>query len=102
MSLVTDLLLWTVIGWTGLLWIVPFNSFDEGRFVGGQTRYIGGAQFLWIILIFLLFPYSWFGFYLFLTLAVLFWIVGFLRLWYFADERRPMQKMKLKSSAMNL
>lgn len=102
MSLVTDLLLWTVVGWTGLLWIVPFAAFDDGQFVGGRSRYLGGAQFLWLILLFVFLPYSWIGFYLFLSLAIFFWLIGFLRLLYFSDERRPMQKMKLKSSGMNL
>lgn len=102
MSLAVDLLLWTFIGWTGILWILPFSQFDEGQFVGGRSRYLGGIQFLWIVLLFVFLPYSWVAFYLFLSLALLFWLMGFARLWYFADERRPMQKMKLKSSAMNL
>lgn len=102
MSLAFDFLLWTLIGWTGLLWILPINAFDNGQFVSGRTRYIGGAHFLWLLLFFAFLPYSWVAVYTFLILTILFWIVGFGRLWYFADERRPMQKMKLKSSAVNL
>ena len=102
MSLVTDLLLWTVVGWTGLLWILPFAAFDNGEFVGGRSRYIGGAQFIWLILLFVFLPYSWIAFYIFLGLLITFWLVGFARLTYFNDERRPMRKMKLKSSGVNL